>query len=265
MPPPPGVRQRSDLVGRRVLVTGAASGIGRSCAHRLGAAGAAIALLDHRDTVHAIARDLAGDDVTCVALQADVADEAAVADAVAEAHAALGGLDGVVTAAGIVRTAATTTLARAEWDLVLGVNLTGTFLVLKHALPHLVAARGGTIVTIGSVAAVVAASPSPAYEASKAGVLQLTRAVAVEHAADGVRANCVCPGRVRTDLRQNSADLHGAEAPPARRQPADGITVPLGRRAEADEIATVVVFLTSDDSSFMTGAMVPVDGGYTAV
>lgn len=265
MPPFTGVRQESDLTGRRVLVTGAASGIGFACARRLGLAGAAVALVDNRDAVAEAAAQLADLGVTSVALRADVADEGAVTEATETAAATLGGLDGVVTAAGIVRTAATASMALDDWNLVLDVNLTGTFLVVKHTLPHLLAAGGGTVVTIGSVAAVVAASPSAAYEASKAGVLQLTRAVAVEHATDGIRANCVCPGRVRTDLRQNSDELHGAEAPPARRQPADGIAIPMDRRAEAGEIASVVTFLTSDGSSFMTGAMVPVDGGYLAV
>lgn len=264
MPPSTGVRQGSDLAGRHVLITGGASGIGLACAEHIGAAGAAVALLDNRDAVHDTSRHLTDRGVTCVALQADVTDEAAVAAAVTEAHAALGALDGLVTAAGIVRTAATSSMTLDDWNLVLDVNLTGTFLVVKHTLPHLLAG-GGTVVTIGSVAAVVAASPSAAYEASKAGVLQLTRAVAVEHATDGVRANCVCPGRVRTDLRQNSDEQHGAEAPLARRQPADGIAIPMDRRAEAGEIASVVTFLTSDGSSFMTGAMVPVDGGYLAV
>jgi NAD(P)-dependent dehydrogenase (short-subunit alcohol dehydrogenase family) len=144
------------------------------------------------------------------------------------------------------------------------VNLTGVFLTLKHTLGFLVASGGGTVVTVGSVASLVAAGSASSYDASKGGVLQLTRAVAAEYVDRNIRANCVCPGLVATSLSENSQSLYGpagsaGDAPFAR------IRRPIERYADPAEIAAVVAFLCSDDSSFMTGAAVPVDGWYTAI
>ncbi len=244
-----------------VLVTGGGSGIGRATAERLAADGWSVAVLDARQgAADEVAAGLPG----ALALTADVGDEAAVSGAVATAMGALGSLDAVVAAAGIARSSDTHTTTLEEWELVLRVNLTGTFLTLKHCLPHLLARGGGAIVTIGSVASLVAAGPSPSYDASKGGVLQLTRSVAAEYADRGVRANCVLPGKVRTGLIANTEALSGASA---RRAPAPSAWVapPLTRLADAAEIAGVIAFLLSDDASFITAAAVPVDGGYTAI
>lgn len=251
------------LAGRRALLTGAASGIGFAVARRLREEGARVALTDIRaDALAQAAESLGGDPPSIVC---DVGSEASVASAVSAAAQALGGLDIVVTAAGIVRSARTHEAPLAEWEAVLRTNLTGTFLLIKHAIPHLLAAGGGAIVTIGSVASVVAAGRSCAYDASKGGVLQLTRAVAVEYADAGIRANCVLPGIVRTGLAASSIELHGPMDTDTRRAPASRLRVPIERAAEPEEIAAVVVFLASDDASFMTGAAVAADGGYTAI
>lgn len=246
------------LAGRAVLVTGAASGIGRAAAARLVAEGAAVALLDRDgDAVRAAAGALGG---PTVALAADVAVEAAVRDAVARAADALGGLGGLVTSAGIFdggdyRPAHEVDLE--TFQKTLAVNLVGTFLAAKHALPHLLA-RGGAIVTIASTAALRAHGIGAGYTASKGGVVALTRLLAAQYGERGVRTNCVCPGLTATGMTG-----------PIVRDPEYLRTVapriPLRRVAEADEIAAVACHLLSDDASYVNGQIVAADGGATVL
>ncbi len=252
---------------KAALVTGAGSGIGRAVALRLAAGGAAVGVVDVRDGA---AQDVAATIVslggTAEAATADVGDEIAVERAVGLVAERFGVLDTVVTCAGLAISSHTHETSLATWETSLRVNLTGTFLTIKHAVPHLIAAGGGSIVTIGSVASLVAAGRSSAYDASKGGVLQLTRSVAVEYVDAGIRANCVCPGVVATDLGANTAAITNESRPVApRRAPAERIDVPMSRSAAPEEIAAVVAFLCSDEASFMTGAAVPVDGGFTAI
>ncbi len=253
------------LTGRRALVTGAGSGIGRACARLLAQNGAAVAAADLRgDSAADVAAELAAGGARALSVTCDVGDEQSVASAVSSAVAEFGGLDTVVAAAGIARPRRTDELTLGEWDTVIRVNLTGVFLTLKHTLGCLTAAGGGAVVTIGSVGSLVAAGTSASYDASKGGVLQLTRAVAAEYADRNIRANCVCPGLVATSLADNSARLYGP--PGSRGQPPFGwVRRPIQRPADPAEIAAVVAFLCSAGSSFMTGAAVPVDGGYTAI
>ncbi len=255
------------LAGRRALVTGGASGIGRASALRLAAEGASVAVVD----VRAGAADPVAAEVTAagghaIALTCDVRDEASVETATRAAADAFDGLDTVVACAGITATGATHAVALADWQLVISVNLTGVFLVVKHALAHLLDAGGGAIVTVGSTASLVAAGRTASYDASKGGVLQFTRAVAVEYVDQGIRANCVCPGVVSTDLATHSraldAPLETGDGVPG---PSGRLRVPMSRAADPSEIAAVVAFLCSDEASFLTGAAIPVDGGYTAI
>lgn len=261
LPAGPAARR---LQGKRAIVTGAASGMGFATAVRFLAEGANVVMLDARaDALAEASRQLDG---RAAAITCDVGDEAAVTDAVTRSVTELGGgMDIVAHCAGIVRTSRTHETPLADWDAIIRVNLTGTFLVIKHALPHLLAAGGGSIVTIGSVGSVVAAGRCSGYDASKGGVLQLTRAIAVEYCEEGIRANCVLPGFVKTSLVASSVALHGPMSTDTRQAPASRLRVPMDRAADPAEIASVVAFLASDDASFITGAAIAADGGYTAI
>jgi NAD(P)-dependent dehydrogenase (short-subunit alcohol dehydrogenase family) len=251
------------LMGKRALVTGGASGIGLACARRLAAEGASVVICDIRSEALEKARPQLPAGTHAIAC--DVSSASAVEDLVVRAVQLLGGLDTVVTCAGIVRSGPTHSVPLDQWDMVIRTNLTGTFLVLRHCIAQFLQGGGGAIVTTGSVSSVVAAGRTSAYDASKGGVLQLTRAVAVEYAEAGIRANCVLPGLVRTSLAASSIELHGPMNTDTSNAPASRLRIPVERYADPDEIAAVCAFLASDDASFMTGAAVAVDGGYTAI
>ena len=255
------------LAGRRAFVTGGGSGIGRASVLQLAADGAKVAVADVRGgAADPVVADVIAAGGEAIPLKCDVRDESSVEAAVAEAASAFDGLDTVVACAGITATGSTHSMELAAWELLIGVNLTGVFLIVKHSLPHLLDAGGGAIVTIGSTASLVAAGRTTSYDASKGGVLQFTRAVAVEYVDHGIRANCVCPGVVSTGLAAHSRELDASiDAGTSPSGPATRLQLPMSRAADPSEIATVVAFLCSDEASFMTGAAIPVDGGYTAI
>ncbi|MEE2033199.1 SDR family NAD(P)-dependent oxidoreductase [Rhodococcus chondri] len=252
------------LTGRRVFLTGGGSGIGEATAHRLASEGAAVAITDAREEAATrVADAVRAAGGTAIGLRCDVGDETSVADAVAATVAEFGGLDGAVTCAGISGTAMLHEMDIAHWERILRVNLTGTFLPLRAAIPHLLEAGAGSIVTVGSVASLVSTNlNTPGYDASKGGVLQLTRSVAMGYADQGIRANCLCPGLVSTGLRANSTALQGPEPEVTRSRVVENTA--LARSADPAEMASVIAFLLSDDASFMTGAAIAADGGLTA-
>jgi NAD(P)-dependent dehydrogenase (short-subunit alcohol dehydrogenase family) len=244
------------LAGRHVLVTGAASGIGEAVVRRLAEIGAAVALVD-RDAgrLDDVRRSLAG---RSAAFPVDVGDEAAVRTAVESAVAALGPLRGVVTSAGIFDPGDMQPLAGVELDTftrVLRVNLVGTFLVVKYAVPHLLAA-GGAIVTIASTAGLRGHGFGSGYTASKGGVVALTRLLAEQYGSAGVRTNCVCPGATDTPM---TGGVYRQPESVARMRRA----IPLGRVADPHEIGDVACFLLSDDAAYVNGQVIAVDGGAT--
>jgi NAD(P)-dependent dehydrogenase (short-subunit alcohol dehydrogenase family) len=247
------------LRDRHVLVTGAASGIGEAVCRRLAAEGAAASLVDRDAARLATLRDeLAAAGRRVAAFPTDVGDEAAVRAAVDGAVAGLGPLRGIVTSAGIFDPGDKQPLAGvslATFEHTLRVNLVGTFLVAKYALPHLLE-DGGAIVTIASTAGIRGHGFGSGYTASKGGVLALTRLLAEQYAALGVRTNCICPGA--TDTPMTGGIYRQAEMVERMRR-----AIPLGRVAEPAEIGAVACFLLSDDASYLNGQVIAVDGGAT--
>jgi NAD(P)-dependent dehydrogenase (short-subunit alcohol dehydrogenase family) len=242
------------LVGRKILITGGASGIGRATARLCAQEGASVAVLDRsEDAAIEVAAGIGGH-----AFVVDVADPGSVNAAVERAAAAMGGLDGVVNAAGIFSSEGLTDTSPELFNRILTVNVTGTFLVTRAAERHLRAASQATIVNIGSGVGLKPTGPgSTAYVASKGGVIAMTRALAME-LAPKIRVNVVCPGMVDTAmtesfLRNNQGDI----------RPEIAGLYALGRAATPDELASAILFLTSGESSFVTGIALPVDGGRT--
>jgi meso-butanediol dehydrogenase/(S,S)-butanediol dehydrogenase/diacetyl reductase len=240
------------LAGARVLVTGAGSGIGLATLRRLRAEGARVAALD-RDLA---ALDDEGEDVA--RFVCDVADAGAMENAFSAIGEALGGLEGTVAAAGVgSRTADCVSLPLAEWSATIAVNLTGVFLTVRGAVPLLRRAGGGSIVLVASQFGLVGTRGAPAYCASKGGVVLLGKALALDHARDGIRVNVVCPGPVETPMFARSSGARDRESLVASH-------VPAGRIGEPHEVAAMVAHLLGSESTYMTGSVVAVDGGWTA-
>lgn len=242
--------------GRRVLITGGASGIGLATARRFVAEGASVALLDRdREGLAAAAREL-GDAARTVV--ADVTIESDVRAAVKEAADALNGLDGLVNAAGISVWRSFADMTFEEWRRILSINLDGPFLVCHAALPALKAARGATIVNIASGAGLQPRLNFSAYCSSKGGLVLFTKAIAMDLAPDNIRVNAVCPGIVMTPLVERNLALHEDRDAAFQRYIARNL---MKRFGTAEEVADAVLFLSSAESSFMTGSALGLDGG----
>lgn len=247
------------LAGRRILITGAAKGIGLATAKRFVDEGAVIAALDKDHPALAAIRVYSGDRLRA-ALDVDVAEPEAVERAVETCALALGGLDGVVNAAGIDLVADIEAMELAQWSRVLAVNLTGPMLVMRVAFPHLRASGGGTIVNVSSGAGLSPLKHRTAYCASKAGLQMASKALAMEAAEFGIRINTICPGAVETELFRSGID---AAPDPKAAYEAVRTRYALQRIAAPEEIAAAILWLTSAESSYVTGTAIAVDGGRT--
>ncbi len=245
------------LAGKVAVITGAKSGIGLATARLFAAEGAAVVLADIKDASEEAAETRG----RCAAILVDVANGRSVEQLVDRTLKEFGRLDLLVNNAGVGLAKRITETDEAGWDRLMSVNLRGVFLCSKAAVLVMRENGGGVIVNVASELGIVGGSKIAAYCASKGGVVQLTKAMAVDHAGENIRVNCVCPGPVDTLLLQN---IIAAASDPAAEELSIVSKTLLRRLARPSEIASAILFLASDESSYMTGSIVAVDGGWTA-
>lgn len=248
------------------LVTGASGGIGGATARRLAAAGRDVALHAFSNVAAAeeIASEIRAEGVRAVVLQADLTQRDEAVALVDRALEELGDLEVFVGNAGIDVLRPTSILDYGDelWDRMLAIHLTAPFVMARAVIPHFSERGGGVVVTVASVAGQVAWPGNIGYNAAKAGMINMTRTIATEYAKNGIRANCVCPGIIATQM---SWDYINAAEDPVEAERIANDAQPLGRMGTADEIAAVIAFLASPDASFVTGEAVAADGGYLAL
>ncbi len=249
------------LNGKVALITGGASGMGKVASHLFAREGAKVVLTDVADEAgEAVAAAIRDQGAQAAYVHADVSRASDAEAMVRFAIDTFGGLTILYNNAGVFaeRDGSVTETPEEVWDLTIGINLKGVYLGCRYGIPAMIESGGGSIVNVASFVALMgAATPQIAYTASKGGVLSMTREIAVEFARSGVRANSLCPGPIETPLLQELL------ADPVRRQ-RRLVHIPMGRFGQAEEIANAALFLASDESSYMTGAALVVDGGITA-
>jgi NAD(P)-dependent dehydrogenase (short-subunit alcohol dehydrogenase family) len=251
------------LKDKVALVTGAASGIGRATAELFGQEGAKVMCSDvNAEGAEKVARQIGDGGGEACSVQADVSQAADVERMVRETVERWGRLDVLVNNAGIYFVLPLTQVPEEEWDRLIDINLKGVFLGCKYAIPQMVGQGGGAIVNIASITALRGFANWTTYCASKGGVVQLTKAVAMEVARLNVRVNCVCPGIIDTGMFDQAVAMQGV--PKAELSATIGEMHAMGRVGRAEEVAAAILFLASDEASFITGAPLSVDGGLAA-
>ncbi|MBA2661187.1 MAG: glucose 1-dehydrogenase [Bradymonadaceae bacterium] len=243
-----------------VIVTGASAGIGRATALAFAVRGARVVVSDiNEEKGRQVVQEIVANEGTAIFVKADVSREADVQHLVERAVEAFGGLHFAVNNAGIEGTPAPTGECSAEnWARTLAVNLTGVWLCMKYQLPHLLAAGGGAIINVSSIAGLKGIAAMPAYTASKHGVVGLTKTAALDYATQNVRVNAICPAAIDTEMiqrfcggdQQAMAGMHAMQ--------------PIGRMGTSEEVADAALFLCTDQARFLTGVILPVDGGVMA-
>jgi NAD(P)-dependent dehydrogenase (short-subunit alcohol dehydrogenase family) len=250
--------------GKVALVTGAAMGLGAAIARAFAAEGAAVGLLDpDRDALAATVSDVESGGGRAVAVVGDVSQSESAERAVATVVERFGGLDVLASNAGLVRYGELPGFSEADWDLVLDVNLKGMFQMARFAIPQMRLRGKGAIVNTASVQAYWSHQGAVAYSASKGGIVAFTRALALDHAHEGIRVNAVAPGSVRTPMLLDAAQRSNPDDPDAALA-VFAQSHPIGRLIEPEDVASAVLFLASDRASAITGVTLPVDGGLMA-
>jgi len=253
-----------DLQGQIAIVTGGGRGIGRATALELARLGADVVVAElDKAGAERTAGEVTALGRRALALQTDVTRRADLTAMVERTRSAFGRLDVLVNNAGIYRAAPTLQVSEDHWDAVLTINAKAVFFASQAALPVMIAQRSGAIVNLASMAGKIGSANNLPYNASKAAVISITKSLALAHAGDGIRVNCVCPGFVATDMWTTvSAELGALAGLPAeeftRRRLA---SVPLGRMERAEDVASVIGFLASSRAGYMTGQALSVDGG----
>jgi NAD(P)-dependent dehydrogenase (short-subunit alcohol dehydrogenase family) len=255
-----------EFQGKIAVVTGGGMGIGFMAASRLARGGAQVVVCDYNESqatanIQALKRS---EGLDLLFYKADVRNSEQIKQLMAFTAETCGGIDILVNSAGVQRYGNVVETTEETWDEVLGINLKGMFLTCKYAIPEMVKRGGGAIVNVSSVQAFASQTGVAAYTASKGGVNAMTRAIALDHAREGIRVNAVCPGSVDTPMLQWAADLFKGQHSQERMVQSWGKMHPMGRVAKASEVAELIAFLASDRASFITGAEYKIDGGMLA-